>query len=701
MKLRIAILQPPGAVHAACFAELAEMLHHACVALGHESSWGYNGLIQDGTNILLGWHQSMDHRFPPGTVIFNLEQLGKANPAFTERLVYLQNRYQVWDYSQSNIDALRAAGFTEPIELMKIGHMPQMSRIPKAEVQDIDVLFYGSINERRAKVLTELKQRGLKVIHVFGVYGAERDELISRAKVVLNMHYYEPNIFEVVRVSYLLSNEKVVVTEADAACEIEDDYYAATNPCAYDQLVDQCCRFVGDANARKVLEDYAEFVMATRWQDAYLAGPLSRLREPMPPPRINLGSGKDWRLGYLNVDCNDAWNPDVVVDIASKEIFGKGKLAVSAWYGPRYFLPGIFQEIIANDVLEHLPNLSQAMTNCLDLLEDGGLFKINVPYDLALGAWQDPTHVRAFNEMSWTYYTDWWWYMGWKTHRFDQVELNLVLSEYGRGLKKPVAEIIRIPRAVDSMQVTLKKRRLTVKEKLEGERLRGEDRSRVLVNDCQIPVFIINRNRLEPLRKMVDWLVACGMRDIRIIDNASTYPPLMEYYRTGISSILVKVYMGSNNGPWAVWDQAIFPEDQPYIVTDADLDPTGCPHDMIPKMLDYVMRFPECGKVGAGLRISDIPDHYKHKAQVLEWEGQFWKKPISPELFEAPVDTTFAIYPAGAGFSNGPHNLRMNEPYCMRHEPWYCDEANLSEEEIYYREHADPRFSHWSFGGVK
>jgi len=43
------------------------------------------------------------------------------------------------------------------------------------------------------------------------------------------------------------------------------------------------------------------------------------------------------------------------------------------------------------------------MTNCLKLLRVGGVFKILVPYDLSYGAWQDPTHIRAFNERSWLY----------------------------------------------------------------------------------------------------------------------------------------------------------------------------------------------------------------------------------------------------------------------------------------------------------
>ena len=77
---------------------------------------------------------------------------------------------------------------------------------------------------------------------------------------------------------------------------------------------------------------------------------------------------------------------------------------------------GMFTEIIANDVLEHIPDLVKAMTNCRDLLKRGGEMHIHVPYDLSYGAWQDPTHVRAFNENSFLYYTD-LWYRDWETDR--------------------------------------------------------------------------------------------------------------------------------------------------------------------------------------------------------------------------------------------------------------------------------------------
>jgi hypothetical protein len=155
---------------------------------------------------------------------------------------------------------------------------------------------------------------------------------------------------------------------------------------------------------------------------------------------LNLGSGKDRRADCVNADIRADVGADWVVDI-----------------GAPMQIDRQFSKIIANDVLEHIPDLVTAMTNCRDLLEMGGEMHIHVPYDLSHGAWQDPTHVRAFNEKSWVYYCEWAWYLGWKGSRFEMEHLQMSLSEYGASLKLPQDEILRLPRAVDSMYVILKK----------------------------------------------------------------------------------------------------------------------------------------------------------------------------------------------------------------------------------------------------
>ena len=168
---------------------------------------------------------------------------------------------------------------------------------------------------------------------------------------------------------------------------------------------------------------------------------------------LNLGSGKDRRADCVNADIRADVGADWVVDICKLSLGEVIKLPG----GLVTIKPFCFAKIMAFDVLEHLPDLVTAMTNCRDLLEMGGEMHIHVPYDLSHGAWQDPTHVRAFNEKSWVYYCEWAWYLGWKGSKFEMTHLEMRLSEYGASLKLPQDEILRLPRAVDSMYVILKK----------------------------------------------------------------------------------------------------------------------------------------------------------------------------------------------------------------------------------------------------
>jgi len=170
------------------------------------------------------------------------------------------------------------------------------------------------------------------------------------------------------------------------------------------------------------------------------------------PRHLNLGSGKDFRQDYLNADIQESKKPDWVLDI-TKVLWEE---TISTRFGEIKVEQGMFDSITANDVLEHIPDLVKAMTNCKDLLVEGGEFHIHVPYDLSLGAWQDPTHVRAFNENSWLYYTDWHWYLGWKD-KFVVKELQLVKSKLAEEMNISDQMLTILPRMVDSMKVVLVK----------------------------------------------------------------------------------------------------------------------------------------------------------------------------------------------------------------------------------------------------
>lgn len=186
------------------------------------------------------------------------------------------------------------------------------------------------------------------------------------------------------------------------------------------------------------------------------------------PKILNIGSGRFFFTDCLNVDVDPQWTPDIVLDLSQKTLFEHGPVMVpTERFGDVVLEEGCMDHILAWHILEHIPDLIPMMTHLLMLLREGGILHIRVPYELSHGAWQDPTHVRAFNENSWLYYTDWFWYLNWKTHRFVVSDLRYVPSPYGEKLmrKKPSIEaLLRVPRAIDEIDVTLTKVPLSQEE---------------------------------------------------------------------------------------------------------------------------------------------------------------------------------------------------------------------------------------------
>ena len=470
---QIVLIRPAAYLHTEAFREIAETLQFGLRSIGHKAEVGENVFDSGATNLILGAHllsPGQARQVPRGSILYNLEQIGGAQllPAYYE----LARRHQIWDYDLSNIDKWKATNCSYAPIHVPIGYVPELTRIARKS-HDIDVLFYGSLNERRNHVLNSLKDRGVKVHNVFGVYGRDRDELIARSKLILNIHFYDAKVFEIVRVSYLLANSKAVVTECGSHNLEDEGLTNAVLVCPYESLVDGCLALLQHEEERLKLETRGFHWFSQRKESDILSNALqpssstiSRPEITGLPRKLNLGSGKDWREDYFNIDIDPYWEPDAVMDFNLKPPIGES--LVTQRFGTVILENNHFDEIIANDALEHIRNLTTAMTSCLNLLRVGGLFKIAVPYDLSWGAWQDPTHVRAFNERSWLYYTDWFWYMGWTEARFEIAAFDLGLSPIGEALKRQRVkgeDLVRHPRAVDQMRVALRKRLLTDAEK--------------------------------------------------------------------------------------------------------------------------------------------------------------------------------------------------------------------------------------------
>ena len=213
----------------------------------------------------------------------------------------------------------------------------------------------------------------------------------------------------------------------------------------------------------------------------------------------------------------------------------------------------------------------------------------------------------------------------------------------------------------------------------------------------KIPVIINNFNRLTSLTKLIKWLETRGYYNIHIIDNASTFPPLLAYY----DHCPYRVHrLRENMGFLALWKSPVHKlfKKQYYVYTDSDVVPVDeCPEDFMRVFFKKLNADPATLKVGFSLKIDDLPDHYELKSQVLAVEETYYYHKESDGFYKANIDTTFALYKPGA---KGGANLyrkmyRSAYPYQARHLPWYVDSSNIDKEELYYMNSVQ-RPTHWS-----
>lgn len=132
-----------------------------------------------------------------------------APPADAERMIIAQSEHHARHFTDAYGETLRAARLVMnmgpfpackadvecPPGIMAVDDVDAVSSLPlvkntwskPAPERDIDVLFYGSITPRRARILESLSAAGIQVTALYGVLGAERDRYIDRAKVVLDL----------------------------------------------------------------------------------------------------------------------------------------------------------------------------------------------------------------------------------------------------------------------------------------------------------------------------------------------------------------------------------------------------------------------------------------------------------------------------------------------------------------------------------
>ena len=200
-----------------------------------------------------------------------------------------------------------------------------------------------------------------------------------------------------------------------------------------------------------------------------------------------------------------------------------------------------------------------------------------------------------------------------------------------------------------------------------------------------IPIFINSRDRFGPFKRLVEWLLSSGYRNIIVLDNDSTYGPLLEYYTYLDTLDNVKVIrIGKNLGHTAIYQGFLnkIPNDCPFVYTDSDVVPKeSCPADLLWRYYKLLIKYPYIDKIGLGLVWDDLPTPNKY-------ESDYYHAPLEKDVYLAAVDTTFALYRPIRSYRLF-SSIRTSGDMMAYHVPWYYTPDNLPEDEKYYSIHAN------------
>ncbi len=210
-----------------------------------------------------------------------------------------------------------------------------------------------------------------------------------------------------------------------------------------------------------------------------------------------------------------------------------------------------------------------------------------------------------------------------------------------------------------------------------------------------IPIILLNRNRLTTTKKLVDQLTDIGYKNIYILDIDSTYLPLLEYYENCPAKI---IYTTENIGHKGFWEKGyikMFKNNSWIVISDSDIElnkntQKGFIEQMVNIAKDY-----RVDKAGLAIEYLDIPEE-KMRNAVWPTEERYWKNRLphsTHEVYNAIIDTTFQVIKPTCPYGWHYPAVRIaGDGYICKHIPWYT-QIPLSEEDKFILEHSDGNIS--------
>jgi len=207
--------------------------------------------------------QRLPHRY----ISFQMEQTISSRWLNKQYLMRLEDSFAVFDYSLVNIEYFkRTTDFSRKFYYLPVDYLPGIRR--EADGYEYDVVFYGDIdNDRRQAALKKLSQR-FRVKILAGVFGEELYTELCRAKIVVNIHYYENALLETTRLYETLSlGRSIIVSERSTDTREEErleelvDFVPANE---FDSMADRISYWLTHEEERKAVVERNNDLLAHR-----------------------------------------------------------------------------------------------------------------------------------------------------------------------------------------------------------------------------------------------------------------------------------------------------------------------------------------------------------------------------------------------------------------------------------------------------
>jgi predicted SAM-dependent methyltransferase len=130
---------------------------------------------------------------------------------------------------------------------------------------------------------------------------------------------------------------------------------------------------------------------------------------------LDLGCGNQKKKGAIGIDINPDTSADIIHDLNTF---------------PYPFEESTFDEIYADNVIEHLDNVLMVMEELHRISKPNGIIVIKVPYFRSRYAYIDPTHKHYFTVASFTY--------------FDPLHIHHTLYNYSKRLFKTTGRYFNV-----------------------------------------------------------------------------------------------------------------------------------------------------------------------------------------------------------------------------------------------------------------